>query len=61
MLKSKLKKLVTFKRRAQEPPPMGNCAGSSDTAGEGKILPPAAPSTADTEHSKYTHGELVLK
>ena len=63
MLKSKLKKLVTFKkRRGQEG--MGNCAGSGESAGDRRDSPKAKPTAAAAaveDHNQYTHGELVLK
>lgn len=65
MLKSKLKKLVPFRKRRQENVTaaggMGNCAGGS-TKKKGRSEDSASrEATVAAEGSKYTHGELVLK
>lgn len=63
MLKSKLKKLVAFKKRGREPDPMGNCAGSKTGGERTHLQSTAAGATAGVDHSSssYTHGEFVLK
>lgn len=62
MLRSKLKKLVSFKKwkRQDTTAEMGNCAGSSTKDGRGGGEA-SRESTAAAEGSKYAHGELVLK
>ena len=60
MLKSKLKKLFPSKKRRPASTEMGNCAGSGTKGGrEGRAA--GKPPAADSDVSKYTHGELVLK
>ena len=60
MLKSKLKKLFSSKKRRPASTEMGNCAGSSTEGGRAERTP-RKPLAAGSEVSKYTHGELVLK
>lgn len=62
MLRSKLQKLVPFKKLRRRPEPMGNCAGSGETS-RGRQEEKVSTTTGSVAADKnlYTHGELVLK